>query len=64
MTQSKPADIFLIAGGPQSKNNKEILAEGALRVTPDGKITSIGAVPVRFIKKGDDIIENWQEGSS
>ena len=29
MTKSKPADIFLIAGGPQSKNNKAILA-GAL----------------------------------
>ena len=27
MTPSKPADIFLIAGGPQSKNNKAILAE-------------------------------------
>jgi len=27
MTKSKPADIFLIAGGPQSKNNKAILAE-------------------------------------
>jgi len=27
MTSSKPADIFLIAGGPQAKNTKEILAE-------------------------------------
>ena len=27
MTKSKPADIFLIAGGPQSKNTKAILAE-------------------------------------
>src|SRR5664279_540316 len=27
MIESKPADIFLIAGGPQSKNNKAILAE-------------------------------------
>jgi peptidase E len=27
MTKSKPADIFLIAGGPQAKNTKEILAE-------------------------------------
>jgi peptidase E len=26
MTKSKPADIFLIAGGPQSKSNKAILA--------------------------------------
>ena len=25
--KSKPADIFLIAGGPQSKNTKAILAE-------------------------------------
>jgi len=29
MTKSKPADIFLIAGGPQSKNTKVLLA-GAL----------------------------------
>ena len=29
MTKSKPADIFLIAGGPKSKNTKAILA-GAL----------------------------------
>jgi peptidase E len=27
MTSSKPADIFLVAGGPQAKNTKEILAE-------------------------------------
>ena len=27
MISSKPADIFLIAGGPQAKNTKEILAE-------------------------------------
>ena len=27
MTSSKPADIFLIAGGPNSKNTKMILAE-------------------------------------
>ena len=27
MTPSKPADIFLIAGGPKSKNTKTILAE-------------------------------------
>jgi len=27
MTKSKPADVFLIAGGMQSTNNKEILAE-------------------------------------
>src|SRR5664280_535508 len=31
-----------------------IPAGGALRVAPDGKITSIGSVPVRFIKKGTD----------
>ena len=32
MTKSKPADIFLLAGGMQSKNNEEILA-GALALT-------------------------------
>jgi dipeptidase E len=32
MTKSKPADIFLLAGGMQSKNNKEILA-GAIALT-------------------------------
>jgi len=33
-----------------------IPANSALRVAPDGKITSIGSAPVRFIKKGADII--------
>jgi cyanophycinase-like exopeptidase len=28
----------------------------ALRVAPDGKITAIGTAPIRFIKKGADII--------
>jgi dipeptidase E len=32
MTKSKPADIFLIAGGPQSKNNKAILAEALAQI--------------------------------
>jgi peptidase E len=33
-----------------------IPAGGALLVAPDGKITSIGSEPVRFIKKGADVI--------
>jgi peptidase E len=33
-----------------------IPANGALRVAPDGKITSLGSAPIRFIKKGADII--------
>jgi peptidase E len=41
---------------PQGTAGYGIPAEGALRVAPDGKITSIGSVPVRFIKKGADII--------
>jgi dipeptidase E len=32
MTKSKPADIFLIAGGPQSKNTKAILAEALAQI--------------------------------
>src|SRR5664280_777347 len=32
MIESKPADIFLIAGGPQSKNNKAILAEALAQI--------------------------------
>ena len=37
---------------PQGTTGYGITAEGALRVAPDGKITSIGYEPVRFIKKG------------
>jgi len=33
-----------------------IPAEGALRVAPNGKITTIGSAPIRFIKKNFDII--------
>jgi peptidase E len=32
MTKSKPADIFLIAGGPNSKNTKTILAEALAQI--------------------------------
>ena len=49
---------------PQGEVGYGIPAEGALRVTPDSKITTIGSAPVRFIKKGDYIMENWSEGSS
>jgi len=41
-----------------------IPTESALRVSPNGRITAIGAAPIRFIKKGVDIIGNWQKGSS
>ena len=41
---------------PQGEVGYGIPAEGALRVAPDGKVTSIGSVPVRFIKKGTDVI--------
>jgi dipeptidase E len=41
---------------PQGTAGYGIPINGALRVTPDGKITSIGNAPVRFIKKGADII--------
>ena len=41
---------------PQGTAGYGIPAEGALRVAPDGKITSIGSVPVQFIKKGTDIM--------
>jgi len=37
---------------PQGTVGYGIPAEGALRVAPDGKVTSIGAPPLRFIKKG------------
>jgi dipeptidase E len=37
---------------PQGTAGYGIPAEGALRVAPDSKITSIGSAPVRFIKKG------------
>jgi dipeptidase E len=37
---------------PQGEIGYGIPAEGALRVAPDGKITSIGTAPVRFIKDG------------
>ena len=35
---------------PQGTTGYGIPAEGALRVAPDGKITSIGSAPVQFIK--------------
>jgi dipeptidase E len=35
---------------PQGTAGYGIPAEGALRVAPDGKITSIGSVPIKFIK--------------
>jgi len=41
---------------PQGTAGYGIPVNGALRVAPDGKITSIGSAPVRFIKKGADII--------
>jgi peptidase E len=41
---------------PEGTIGYGIPAGGALRVAPDGKITSIGSTPVRFIKKGADII--------
>jgi len=41
---------------PQGTAGYGIPAGGALRVAPDGKITSIGAAPIRFVKKGEDII--------
>jgi peptidase E len=41
---------------PQGTAGYGIPANGGLRVAPDGKITSIGSAPVRFIKKGADII--------
>jgi peptidase E len=42
---------------PQGTAGYGIPANGALRVSPDGKITSIGSAPVQFIKKDADIIE-------
>jgi len=44
---------------PQGTAGYGIPSEGALRVAPNGKITSIGSGPVQFIKKSDYIIENW-----
>ncbi len=41
---------------PEGTIGYGIPAGGALRVAPDGKITSIGSAPARFIKKGADII--------
>jgi dipeptidase E len=41
---------------PQGTVGYGIPVNGALRVTPDGKITSIGSAPIQFIKKGADII--------
>jgi len=41
---------------PQGTAGYGIPASGALRVAPDGKITSMGSAPLRFIKKGADII--------
>ena len=41
---------------PQGTAGYGIRANGALRVAPDGKITSLASAPVRFIKKGADII--------
>jgi dipeptidase E len=41
---------------PQGTLGYGIPANGALRVSPDGKITSIGSEPVRFIKKGAEVI--------
>jgi cyanophycinase-like exopeptidase len=35
---------------PQGTTGYGIPAEGALRVSPDGKITAIGSAPIRFIK--------------
>ena len=32
MIKTKPADIFLIAGGPNSKNTKAILAEALAQI--------------------------------
>jgi dipeptidase E len=41
---------------PQGTVGYGIPAEGALRVSPDGKITSLGSAPVKFLKKNSDII--------
>jgi len=41
---------------PQGTLGYGIPAEGALRVSPDGKMTAIGSLPIKFIKKGTDII--------
>ena len=41
---------------PQGTNGYGIPAEGALRVTPNGKITAIGSAPIRLTKKGANVI--------
>jgi cyanophycinase-like exopeptidase len=41
---------------PQGTIGYGIPAEGALRVAPNGKITSIGSAPLQFMKKDNDII--------
>ena len=41
---------------PEGTAGYGVPAGGALRVAPDGKITSIGSAPIRFIKKGADVI--------
>ena len=46
----------LLAFFPQGTAGYGIPAEGALRVAPDGKITAIGSLPIKFIKKGTNII--------
>ena len=40
----------LLSFFPQGEVGYGIPAEGALRVAPDGKITTIGLAPIRFIK--------------
>jgi dipeptidase E len=46
----------LLSFCPQGTVGYGIPTEGALRVAPDGIITAIGSAPIRFIKKGTDII--------
>jgi peptidase E len=41
---------------PQGTSGYGIPAEGALRVAPDGKITSIGAASIQFVKQDTGII--------
>jgi cyanophycinase-like exopeptidase len=41
---------------PQGTIGYGIPAEGALRVSPDGKITTIGSAPIQFIKKDTEVI--------
>jgi len=42
---------------PQGTVGYGIPAEGALRVSPNGKITAIGSAPIKFIKNCANIIE-------